>query len=273
MSQIVKKFIGANQVDDTILRLRNNQSLRARNAADSADVNILKVNASNVPEFQVQAQSPFTPSAANDIANKDYVDTAVAAVSSPDYKSSVRVATTGSNITLSGTQTIDGVSVIAGNRVLVKDQTTASENGIYVCAAGAWSRSTDADASAEVTSMMLVPVSEGTLNGNTFWYISTADPITLGSTSIAFAKLGRVSAKESLTLNGTDITNQYKDLAKLIEPSSLMLSVDGVIQYEGSDYTLSTVGGVTRITFAGDLATGGNAALVSGDILRCQYRW
>jgi hypothetical protein len=77
--------------------------------------------------------------------------------------------------------------------------------------------------------------------------------------------------KENLTLNGTDITNQYKDLADEILANSLNLSVNGVMQYEGSDYTLSLEGGVTRITFAGDLATGGNAALVSGDILRCQY--
>jgi len=78
--------------------------------------------------------------------------------------------------------------------------------------------------------------------------------------------------KENLTLNGTDITNQYKDLAFEVIPSSLDLHVSGVLAIEGIDYTLSTVSLVTRITFAGQLATGGNAALISGNILNCKYQ-
>lgn len=71
-------------------------------------------------------------------------------VTGQKWKEPVRVATTG-NITLSGTQTIDGVSVVAGDRVLVKNQTNASANGIYVVASGAWTRATDADTAAEIT--------------------------------------------------------------------------------------------------------------------------
>lgn len=85
------------------------------------------------------------------------------------------------------------------------------------------------------------------------------------------ASSGGTYNKENLTLNGTDITNQYKDLAHLTIASSLDLVVSGLVQIEGSDYTLSTVGGVTRLTFAGDLATGGPAALISGDILHVKY--
>lgn len=106
-----------------------------------------------------------------------------------DFKASVRVATT-ANITLSGTQTIDGVSVIAGDRVLVKNQSTGSQNGIYVCDAGAWSRAADADSSSEVTAGMFVPVAEGTTNGDTSWLLTTNDPITLGTTSLTFAQIG-----------------------------------------------------------------------------------
>ncbi len=108
-----------------------------------------------------------------------------AAVTGLDWKASVRVATT-ANITLSGAQTIDGVSVIAGNRVLVKDQSTASQNGIYVCAAGAWSRATDADADAEVTTGLTTYVAEGTANGGKGYTLTTADPIVVGSTSLVF---------------------------------------------------------------------------------------
>ena len=76
---------------------------------------------------------------------------------------------------------------------------------------------------------------------------------------------------EILTLNGTDITNQYKDLAQIIKPGTLVLTFAGVDQELGSDYTLSTVSSKTRITFAGDLATGGAAELISGDKLNAHY--
>jgi hypothetical protein len=101
------------------------------------------------------------------------------------FKQGVRVATT-ANITLSGTQTIDNVAVVTGDRVLVKDQTDASENGIYVVAASAWSRASDADTSAKVPSGIFVPVSEGVTDADTLWYLTTNDPITLDTTDLTF---------------------------------------------------------------------------------------
>ena len=90
------------------------------------------------------------PVAANDAARKTDVE---AAVQGLDVRDSVRAASTG-NLTLSGTQTIDGVSVVAGDRVLAKNQSTASENGIYVCAASAWSRAADLNANGDCSSNM-----------------------------------------------------------------------------------------------------------------------
>lgn len=104
-----------------------------------------------------------------------------------DMKEAVKVATT-ANITLSGEQTIDGV-LTSTSRVLVKDQSTPSQNGIYVSAAGAWSRSTDADEDAEVTNGMYVFVANGTTQGGTGWIITTNDPITVDTTSITFAQM------------------------------------------------------------------------------------
>jgi phage-related tail fiber protein len=104
-----------------------------------------------------------------------------------DYKSSVRCASTG-NLALSGTSAVDGVTIIAGNRVLAKDQTTAADSGIYVVAAGAWARATDADASAEVTSGLTVFVEEGTVNAGQIYQLTTANPITLGVTALTFTK-------------------------------------------------------------------------------------
>lgn len=102
-----------------------------------------------------------------------------------DAKQSVRVATT-AEITLSGAQTIDSVAVVAGDRVLVKNQSNAALNGIWVVANGAWVRATDADASAEVTPGMLVVIEEGTANATTVWQLVTDAPITLGTTGLVF---------------------------------------------------------------------------------------
>ena len=102
-------------------------------------------------------------------------------------KRAVKVATT-ANITLSGTQTIDGVAVVAGDRVLVKDQTAGATNGIYVVAAGAWARSTDADTISELAGSC-VSVDSGTTNGGFRFDTDLKTTDTLGTTAIVFARV------------------------------------------------------------------------------------
>jgi hypothetical protein len=95
-----------------------------------------------------------------------------------------KVATT-ANITLSGEQTIDGVSVVSGDRVLVKDQTDATENGIYVVDTTAWDRAKDFDGNRDVvtgTMVLVRPASSNTL----FWECTTANPIIIGTSEITF---------------------------------------------------------------------------------------
>lgn len=104
------------------------------------------------------------------------------AVTSLGPKASVRAATTG-NIVLSGLQTIDGVSIAADDRVLVKNQTTASENGPYLAKSGAWTRATDMDEDAEATGFS-VKVREGTVNGKKDFGLTTDGEPTLGTTSL-----------------------------------------------------------------------------------------
>ena len=112
---------------------------------------------------------------------------AAALVLSSQIAMTVRVATT-ANIALTGAQTIDTEDVVAGNRVLVKNQSAPAENGVYVAAAGAWSRATDMDTWAEVPGAM-VTVQEGLVNVDTVW-ISVADPGgVLNTTAIAFTKM------------------------------------------------------------------------------------
>lgn len=133
--------------------------------------------------------------ASGDAVNKGQLDTATLGF---DYKGSVRAATTAAATLASDFEdgdTIDGVTLATGDRVLVKDQAAAEENGIYVVAAsGAPARAADANTSAEVTAGMAVIVTEGTANADTFWVLTTNDAITLDTTELAFSKIGPSSA-------------------------------------------------------------------------------
>lgn len=127
-----------------------------------------------------------------------------------DWKDSVRAATT-TNGTLASAfangSTVDGVTLATNDRVLLKNQSSGAENGIYkVNASGAPTRVVDADVSAEVTAGMAVYVTEGTVNGDTAWVLTTNDPITLGTTALVFAQFGGGTAYTGgagLVLTGT----------------------------------------------------------------------
>lgn len=141
----------------------------------------------------------------------------VAAGGLPNWTSVRAVAT--SNITLSGAQTIDGVSVIAGDRVLVAGQSTGSANGIYVAAAGAWARATDADLASEFTPGRSVFVNEGTTYADcTFAFVNNAEP-TLGTTALTFTQtngLGQVTAGTGLTKTGNTLNVATASAARIV---------------------------------------------------------
>lgn len=143
------------------------------------------------------------PTLDTDAANKIYVDNAIQGI---DPKNSVRVATT-ANITLSAPQTIDGISVIAGDRVLVKDQTTPAQNGIYLVAAGAWTRSLDADTWGELTSAYTF-VEDGTTNADSGWVCTVNSGGTIGTTAVSwtqFSGAGQITAGTGLTKTGNTL--------------------------------------------------------------------
>lgn len=142
-----------------------------------------------------------------DAATKVYVDNIAQGL---DVKASVVAATT-ANITLSGAQTIDGVSVVAGDRVLVKSQTAPAENGIYVASNTSWSRSSDADTWAELVSAYTF-VETGTTYADTGWVCTVNAGGTLGTTPVTwsqFSGAGTYQAGTGLTLTGNtfSITN------------------------------------------------------------------
>lgn len=154
-----------------------------------------------------------TPSAATDAASKSYVDSVATGL---DLKASVRVATaaalpavtpagTGVGHTLTadanGALTVDGVAVAVGNRVLVKDQVAADDNGIYVVTATGdgsnpfiLTRATDADQNAEVTAGMFTFVAEGTANADTGWVLVTNDAIVVDTTALTFSQFSSATA-------------------------------------------------------------------------------
>ena len=202
------------------------------------------IHSAATPTF-AQLTISNAPSAAGDAATKGYVDSVCQGL---DTKFSVRAATT-ANITLSGTQTIDGVAVIAGDRVLVKNQSTGSQNGIYVVAGGAWSRAADADTSAEVTSGLFTFVSEGTVNASSGWVLTTPDPITLGTTSLTFTQFsgaGQIVDGAGLSKSGNTLSVNVDDVSIEINSDALRVKSTWVGQT-----SLTTLGTITTGTWQG----------------------
>ena len=208
-------------------------------AAPTGDVSINSNKLTNVTD----------PTSAQDAATKAYVD---AVKTGLDVKDSVKVATT-ANITLSGTQTIDGVAVSADERVLVKNQSTASENGIYDCKSGSWSRSSDFDADSEVTGGAFVFVEQGTANADQGYVLTTDGSITVGTTSLAFTQFsgaGNITAGDGLAKSGNELSADLKTNGGLVIESSKI----------AVDLAASSITGTLAITNGGTGATSASAA-------------
>lgn len=147
----------------------------------------------------VNAADGVNPS---DLVTKAQLD---AMANGQSWKLPVRAAST-ANLTLSGLQTVDGISLIANDRVLAKDQTTGSANGIYLVASGAWTRASDADTAAKLKAAT-VYVTEGSANADKA-FNQSADNVTLGTTSLVWAQTGGGSlptAGAGLTLTGSTL--------------------------------------------------------------------
>ena len=166
------------------------------------------------------------------LITKRYADAIAAGV---HVKKAVLVATTG-DTALSGLTTIDGYTLQAGDRVLVKDQTDASQNGIYVATGTTWSRATDYDGTpeGEVQSGDLIPVLSGDTQYNTLWALVTPDPITVGTTDLEYTLFS--SPHELIPGTGIDISGN-------------VISVDGAslagssIAWTGNTFNVDTTTG------------------------------
>lgn len=191
-----------------------------------------------------------------------------------NIKSAVRVAST-ANVTISapGT-TIDSVTMSNGDRVLLKNQSTASQNGIWIFngSAAAMTRATDADSTAEVTGGMFTFVQEGATNADTGWVLTTDGTITVGTTSLAFVQFssaGTILAGDGLTKVGSTISAVGTTNRITIQSGA---GIDIAATYVGQT-SLTTLGTVTTGVWNATIltmqygGTGANITAVNGGVI------
>ena len=227
----------------------------------------LSPNGSGVVDVNNSRISNVTdPTQAQDAATKAYVDAVKQAL---DIKDSVRVATT-ANITISTDlnvgDTIDGVTLADGDRVLVKDQSSGEENGIYI-AGSSPVRSADANSSAEVTAGLFVFVEEGTVNADNGFVLTTNDDITLDTTALTFVQFsgaGQIVAGDALSKSGNTLNVNDDNIT--LEVNTDQLRIKGISTTAVGDILLgaATDGGYTRHVKPSSTATT-NSYLLSMD--------
>tara|TARA_B100000427_G_C15512204_1_gene596734 strand:- start:332 stop:1621 length:1290 start_codon:yes stop_codon:yes gene_type:complete len=223
------------------------------------------ITASKVSDFDTQVRTSrldqlasatavvagVTPTADNHFATKGYVDSTSEGL---DVKDSVKIATT-ANITLSGTQTIDGVAISADERVLVKDQSTASQNGIYLCKAGSWARADDMAASGDAAGAFTFVEQGSTYSDVGFVCSSNKGSAVVGTNNLAFTQFsgsGTLSAGDGLDKTGNTFSVDLKANGGLVIEST-ELAVDlGASSVTG---TLAVGDGGTGSTSASDART------------------
>jgi hypothetical protein len=214
-----------------------------------------------------------TPSSGTDAANRSYVDTAIAGLNSIfDAKGSVRVATTAAGTlatSFANGQSVDGISLVTGDRILIKNQAAPAENGIYtVAASGAPTRATDMDAWTEVPGAF-VAIEVGSTNADTIWLCTADAGGTINTTSITWQQIPTSAGFTSTnfvtretptgSVNGS---NAAFVLANTPTSGSEEVFLNGILLEPGAgnDYTIST-NTITMLT-----------APLTGEKIRVNYR-
>lgn len=182
-------------------------------------------------------------------------------------KEAVKLATT-ANISLNGLQIIDGISTVAGDRILVKNQTDPTQNGIYIASTTAWTRSIDANTSTLLKSGVFTFVNEGTLNSDSGWLISTDGDIVIGTTNVLwvqFTGAGQINAGAGLSKVGNTLSAISVNTNRIIvSVSGIDLATTGVTPGTYSKLTVDTYG---RITVGAALTPGDIGAQINSNLL------
>lgn len=230
--------------------------ITTRFIADSA-VTAGKMDLSGTFDFSSGVVSVTAPVSGSHAANKTYVDNAINGL---HWKESVKVATTG-NISTSGTQTIDGISVVAGDRVLVRSQNSGDENGIYVASASGWSRSEDMNSASEFSGSAVF-VQQGSTYADVAFTCTNDGDVTVGTTSITFVQFtgaGSFSAGDGLNLSGTEFSINLDGSSLAVSGAGIKIADDGVTSTHISDGAINASSMIADSTIT-------NAKLVSNSI-------
>ena len=273
-TQIVKRQIADGAIDNS--KVQAGAGIETSKLAEGAD--FLKRDGSVLMTGNLNANNNKitnvgTPTANGDVANKSYVDAAISNLNTLfDAKGSVKVATTTNGVLASAFangQTIDGVTLSTGDRILLKNQTTQSENGIYtVNASGAPTRATDMDSWIKVPGAF-VAVEEGSSNADTIWLCTSNQGGTLGSTAITWQQIPTTAGLQNTNFIDKEIpsgsingSNTAFTLANTPVTGSEHVYLNGMLQESGAgnDYTISGAN-ITMLS-----------APLTGEKLRVSYR-
>ena len=255
-------------VDNVLIGSADNQTI-------STSSGVLKLNpATHIDAVSNRIINVATPQDPNDATNKSYVDGLIQGL---DVKGSVRVATTTSDATNSlstayaNGQTLDGVTLATGDRVLIKDHNTGSENGVYtVNASGAPTRATDFDSNAGISAGAFVFVEEGS-NADQGFVLTNNGTVTIGSTSLVFTQFsgaGNITAANGVQKVGSQVSIKLTASSGLSAGSAgLAIAAGGVTDamMAASSVDLAT----NTVTGALPLANGGTGltSIAQGSIL------
>ena len=223
------------------------------------DGTVTATGAFNMGAFKITNMAD--PVSATDAATKQYVDNLVG--NGIAVKTAVKYATT-ANVTLSGLGTQAGgdwgSSLTAGDRILVKNNTTGSENGIYVAAASSWTRATDFDNASEIVPNSFFFVGQGTTLSDTGWTLTTDGTIVVGTTSLAFNQF----SSAGVILAGNGMTKTGSTLDVNVGNGIQILSNNVTIKLADSTLSLSASGVALAALTSGNILVGNGSNVATG---------
>jgi hypothetical protein len=179
------------------------------------------------------------------------------------------IAASTANVSLVGEQTIDGIALVEGDRVLLKNQTDGTENGIWLVSTGAWVRASDWNGEFDVVEGTIVPVSRGTANADSEFRVTNTDTITIGTTDLTFARRVANTSNFEDIFWGTTIADDGSKSNRLIQDAAntdLDWYISRGVQYVGGQWQLAVAGdSPTGVFFNGDSTTNGLVVVAAGN--------